>query len=44
MLHVDLDETSVSSLSSGAYMAGQLHVAYSDGLKGAAIIVGGPYS
>ena len=41
--NVDLEETSVSGLSSGAYMAGQFHVAFSDSLKGAAIIAGGPY-
>ena len=40
---VDLEETSVSGLSSGAYMAGQFHVAFSASLKGAAIIAGGPY-
>jgi hypothetical protein len=42
-LRVDLDQTSVSGLSSGAYMAGRLHVAFSGGLKEAAIIAGGPY-
>jgi poly(3-hydroxybutyrate) depolymerase len=41
--NVDLAESSVSGLSSGAYMAGQLHIAFSSTLKGAAIIVGGPY-
>ena len=40
---VDFKETSVSGLSSGAYMAGQFHVAFSASLKGAAIIAGGPY-
>lgn len=40
---VDLAESSVSGLSSGAYMAGQFHVAFSGSLKGAAIIAGGPY-
>ena len=41
--NVDLSESSVSGLSSGAYMAGQFHVAFSAHLKGAAIIAGGPY-
>ncbi len=40
---VSLGESSVSGLSSGAYMAGQFHVAFSGSLKGAAIIAGGPY-
>lgn len=40
---VDLAESSVSGLSSGAYMAGQFHVAFSGSLNGAAIIAGGPY-
>ena len=40
---VDLAESSVSGLSSGAYMAGQFHVAFSSTLKGAAMIAGGPY-
>ena len=33
----------VSGVSSGAYMAGQLHVAYSDVFSGAGMIAGGPY-
>jgi poly(3-hydroxybutyrate) depolymerase len=41
--HVDLAQSSVSGLSSGAYMAGQFHVAFSQTLVGAAIIAGGPY-
>lgn len=40
---VDLEETSISGLSLGAYMAGQFHIAFSTSLKGAAIIAGGPY-
>lgn len=40
---VDLAQTSVSGLSSGAYMAGQFHVAFSDMVIGAGIIAGGPY-
>lgn len=41
--HVDLTQTSVSGLSSGGFMATQLHVAYSDKIMGAGIIAGGPY-
>ncbi|SCA56640.1 Polyhydroxybutyrate depolymerase [Candidatus Terasakiella magnetica] len=41
---VDLKETSVSGLSSGAYMADQFHVAFSSTIKGAGIIAGGPYN
>ncbi|MDY6991708.1 MAG: poly(3-hydroxybutyrate) depolymerase, partial [Pseudomonadota bacterium] len=40
---VDLTQTSVSGLSSGGFMAMQLHVAYSDKIMGAGIIAGGPY-
>ena len=39
----DLSQTSVSGLSSGAFMSTQLHVAYSDIFIGAGIIAGGPY-
>jgi poly(3-hydroxybutyrate) depolymerase len=39
----DPSGTSVSGLSSGAYMAGQFHVAFSDTVIGAAIVAGGPY-
>lgn len=41
---VDLSETSVSGLSSGGYMAGQFHVAFSGSVVGAAIIAAGPYA
>jgi poly(3-hydroxybutyrate) depolymerase len=40
---VDLSKTSVSGLSSGAFMTAQFHVAYSGTLVGAGIIAGGPY-
>ena len=40
----DLALTSVSGLSSGAYMAGQFHIAYSGTVIGAGIIAGGPYN
>jgi hypothetical protein len=36
-------ETSVSGISSGAYMAGQFQLAHGDIVTGAAIIAGGPY-
>lgn len=36
--------TTVSGLSSGAYMAGQFHVAYAESLAGAAVLAGGPYA
>ncbi len=38
-----LNETTVSGLSSGAYFAVQMHVAFSNSIKGAAIFAGGPY-
>jgi len=40
---VDLAQTSVSGLSSGAFMAGQFHVAFSETVIGAGIVAGGPY-
>lgn len=42
-LGATLDETSVSGISSGAYMAGQFQMAHASIVKGAAIIAGGPY-
>ncbi|MES2126571.1 MAG: poly(3-hydroxybutyrate) depolymerase [Pseudomonadota bacterium] len=42
-LHADLGQTSVSGLSSGAYMAGQFAVAYSSLVKGVGLVAGGPY-
>lgn len=38
------DQTSISGLSSGAFMASQFHVAYSKDLVGAAIVAGGPWN
>lgn len=38
-----LDQTSVSGISSGAYMAGQFEMAHAKIVTGAAIIAGGPY-
>jgi poly(3-hydroxybutyrate) depolymerase len=40
---VDLAQTSVSGVSSGAFMAGQFHVAFSETVMGAGIVAGGPY-
>lgn len=42
-LNLDPTRTTVSGLSSGAYMAHQVHVAFSDHIAGAAMIAGGPY-
>ncbi|APA70740.1 extracellular catalytic domain type 2 short-chain-length polyhydroxyalkanoate depolymerase [Janthinobacterium sp. 1_2014MBL_MicDiv] len=39
----DLSQTTVSGLSSGAFMAAQFAVAYSSTVTGAGIIAGGPY-
>jgi len=44
-LNIDESQTTVSGSSSGGYMAGQLHVAYSSRFaKGAAIVSGGPFN
>jgi hypothetical protein len=40
-LGINGDEVSVSGLSAGAYMAGQLHVAHSKQIVGAGIVAGG---
>jgi hypothetical protein len=42
-LGIDEGRTSVSGLSSGAYMAGQFQIAYSTLVIGAGIVAGGPY-
>lgn len=42
-LGADLNATSVSGLSAGAYMAGQFQIAHSSIVRGAAIVAGGPY-
>lgn len=42
-LGVALEQTSVSGLSSGAFMAVQFHVAHSATVRGAGVIAGGPY-
>lgn len=43
VLAVDPDRVAVAGLSSGAYMATQVHFAWSDRLRGAALFAGGPY-
>lgn len=42
-LDTDITSVTVSGLSSGAYMAGQFHIAYSEMVKGSGIVAGGPY-
>ena len=42
--NVKAEETSVSGLSSGGYMAVQFHVAFSGTIRGAGITAGGIYS
>jgi hypothetical protein len=41
--NIDSSRISVSGMSSGAYMAGQLHLAHSSIFNGVAIVAGGPY-
>src|SRR3954470_11902179 len=41
--NVDLGQTTVSGLSSGGYMALQFHIAFSETVRGAGIVAGGPY-
>ncbi|MFO1128549.1 MAG: plasmid partitioning protein [Rhodospirillales bacterium] len=43
-LHLDPDSITVSGISSGGFMAHQLHVAHAAQIKGAGIIAGGPWS
>ncbi|MDF2179962.1 PHB depolymerase family esterase [Aliiglaciecola sp. CAU 1673] len=42
-LNVDIDQVTVSGLSSGGYMAGQFHVANADWVSGVGIVAAGPY-
>ena len=42
-LNIDLNQVTISGLSSGGYMAVQLHVAYSNTFKGVGVVAGGPY-
>ncbi len=41
--NIDPQQITVSGLSSGAYMAGQVHVAFSSTFSNIAILAGGPY-
>jgi poly(3-hydroxybutyrate) depolymerase len=43
-LGTELDATSVSGLSSGAYMAGQIELAHAKHIVGAGIVAGGPFA
>ena len=43
-LGADLSATSVSGLSSGAYMTGQIEAAHSSQIVGAGIVAGGPFA
>jgi poly(3-hydroxybutyrate) depolymerase len=43
-LDIDPDRVTVSGISSGAHMATQLHIAYSDLFSGAAMLSGGPFN
>ncbi|MGB0732144.1 MAG: hypothetical protein ACPGPF_00215, partial [Pontibacterium sp.] len=38
------DQTSISGLSSGAFMSAQFHIAYSKDLVGVGIVAGGPWN
>ena len=42
-MHADASSVTVSGVSSGGYMAVQMHVAHSRIVKGAGVIAGGPY-
>ncbi|MBP2302970.1 extracellular catalytic domain type 2 short-chain-length polyhydroxyalkanoate depolymerase [Azospirillum picis] len=42
-LRIDLSQTTVSGVSSGAYMAGQFQIAHSGMVRAAGLIAGGPY-
>ncbi|MGF1610365.1 MAG: hypothetical protein ACFCUQ_13275 [Kiloniellales bacterium] len=42
-LAIDPDQVSVSGLSSGGFMANQLHIVHSQSFMGAGVIAGGPY-
>src|SRR5262245_61146370 len=42
-LGVEIEKTSTSGLSAGAYMAGQLQVVHSTNIVGAGVVAGGPY-
>src|SRR5687768_1219790 len=41
--NIDLGQTTVSGLSSGAFMAVQFHIAFSGTVHGSGVVAGGPY-
>ena len=41
--NIDTDQISVSGLSSGGYMAVQMHIAYSASIMGVGVLAAGPY-
>lgn len=43
-LKLDASRTTVSGISSGAYMATQVHMVFSDHIAGVALLAGGPYA
>ena len=43
-LNADISKTSVSGLSSGAYMAGQFHLAFNRVVSGVGLVGGGPWA
>jgi len=43
-LNIDIQQTSVSGISSGGFMSVQFQVAHSSIIKGAGIVAGGPYN
>lgn len=42
-LQIDPDKVSVSGISSGAFMANQVHIAHSELIMGAGLVAGGLY-
>ena len=42
-MSVNADNIVTTGISGGAFMANQLHVIYSDQIKGAGLMLGGPY-
>lgn len=42
-LNLDIEQITVSGLSSGGYMAGQFHIAHANWVSGAGLLAAGPY-
>ena len=42
-LNIDIEDTSVSGISSGGFMSVQMQVAHSGIIRGAGVVAGGPY-